>query len=140
MTDLDITAPIYRCRTVQGARPIEVQSPNQYRRRGCGYADELSTRFQASRRTVVSWVEKARRRGILSPVRPGQFGGKLDHRFAVCAPSVAELSAGKPTAGELDRHIDVFLGCRCRDGVPSVRHGTLADASEGAGWGGCRQL
>jgi len=77
MTDLDITAPIYRGMTVQGARPIEVQSPSQYRRRGRGYADELSTRFLVSRRTVVSWVEKARRRGILSPVRPGQFGGEL---------------------------------------------------------------
>ena len=28
-----------------------------------------------SPRTVVSWIEKARRAGILTPVRPGQFGG-----------------------------------------------------------------
>jgi hypothetical protein len=49
----------------------------EYLALGRGYADELATRFLVSRRTVVSWVEKARRRGILSPVRPGQFGGRI---------------------------------------------------------------
>ena len=49
----------------------------EYLNLGRGYADELSTRFLVSKRTVVSWVEKARRRGILSPVRPGQFGGHI---------------------------------------------------------------
>lgn len=49
----------------------------EYLNLGRGYADELSTRFLVSRRTVVSWVEKARRRGILTPVRPGQFGGQI---------------------------------------------------------------
>ena len=49
----------------------------EYLKLGRGYADELSTRFLVSRRTVVSWVEKARRRGILTPVRPGQCGGQI---------------------------------------------------------------
>lgn len=49
----------------------------EYLNLGRGYADELASRFLVSRRTVVSWVEKARRRGILSPVRPGQFGGHI---------------------------------------------------------------
>jgi len=30
-----------------------------------------------SQRTVVSWVEKARRRGILTRVRPGSYGGEI---------------------------------------------------------------
>ena len=49
----------------------------EYLALGRGYADELADRFLVSRRTVVSWVEKARRRGILTPVRPGQFGGEI---------------------------------------------------------------
>lgn len=49
----------------------------EYLSLGRGYADELATRFLVSKRTVVSWIEKARRRGILSPVRPGQFGGLI---------------------------------------------------------------
>lgn len=49
----------------------------EYLSLGRGYADELATRFLVSKRTVVSWIEKARRRGILSPVRPGQFGGRI---------------------------------------------------------------
>lgn len=49
----------------------------EYLNLGRGYADELATRFLVSKRTIVSWIEKARRRGILSPVRPGQFGGHI---------------------------------------------------------------
>jgi len=44
---------------------------------GRGYADRMAAEHQVSRRTVVGWVVKARERGILSQVRPGQFGGEL---------------------------------------------------------------
>ena len=42
---------------------------------GLGYARTIANQRGVSRRTVVNWVQKARRRGILSPVKPGQYGG-----------------------------------------------------------------
>jgi hypothetical protein len=44
---------------------------------GRGYAKAISRERGVSERTVVSWVEKARRRGILTPVRQGSFGGSI---------------------------------------------------------------
>lgn len=49
----------------------------EYLTLGPGYARKLAGQYQVSPRTVVSWVEKARRRGILSQTRPGSFGGHL---------------------------------------------------------------
>ena len=42
---------------------------------GRGYAKAIAAERHVSQRTVVSWVEKARRRGILTHVRPGSYGG-----------------------------------------------------------------
>lgn len=44
---------------------------------GRGYAQIIADQRCVSPRTVVSWVEKARARGILSPTRPGAVGGSL---------------------------------------------------------------
>lgn len=44
---------------------------------GRGYAKAIAAERHVSQRTVVSWVEKARRRGILTGVRPGSFGGQI---------------------------------------------------------------
>jgi hypothetical protein len=44
---------------------------------GRGYAKRMADEHQVSRRTAVGWVVKARERGILSGVRPGQYGGEL---------------------------------------------------------------
>ena len=49
----------------------------QYLEIGRGYARAIATQRGVSERTVVSWVQKARRRGILSPVRKGSRGGKI---------------------------------------------------------------
>jgi hypothetical protein len=46
----------------------------QYRTLGRGYAPIIAKQRGVSRRTVVSWIEKARRRGILGKTRPGKFG------------------------------------------------------------------
>lgn len=50
----------------------------EYLLRGRGYAASLAAEYCVSPRTVVSWVEKARARGLLSrpPVR-GAAGGRL---------------------------------------------------------------
>lgn len=44
---------------------------------GRGYAAAIAVDRHVSPRTVVSWVEKARRRGILTRVPQGGFGGKI---------------------------------------------------------------
>jgi hypothetical protein len=44
---------------------------------GRGYADELAAEYSVSRRTVISWVEKARQRGILTATTPGAVGGHI---------------------------------------------------------------
>jgi len=44
---------------------------------GRGYAKTMARHYSVSPRTVVSWIEKARRRGILSPVRQGAHGGEI---------------------------------------------------------------
>lgn len=44
---------------------------------GRGYARAIAAERQVSPRTVVSWVEKARRRGILTRVPAGSFGGTI---------------------------------------------------------------
>lgn len=50
----------------------------EYLARGRGYAASLGEEYYVSARTVVSWVEKARARGILSPPpSSGAAGGRL---------------------------------------------------------------
>lgn len=50
----------------------------EYLTRGRGYAASLAEEYFVTPRTVVSWVEKARARGILSaPPRSGAAGGTL---------------------------------------------------------------
>lgn len=44
---------------------------------GRGYATSMAISRGVSRRTVVSWVEKARQRGILTRVSPGSHGGEI---------------------------------------------------------------
>ena len=44
---------------------------------GRGYARTIAAERNVSPRTVVSWIEKARARGILSPTTPGAAGGRL---------------------------------------------------------------
>jgi hypothetical protein len=49
----------------------------EYLTLGRGYADQLATRHGVSRRTIVSWIEKARRRGILTSEGAGHHGGRI---------------------------------------------------------------
>ena len=49
----------------------------QYLAIGRGYAKAIAAERHVSQRTVVSWVEKARRRGILTRVPAGSYGGQL---------------------------------------------------------------
>jgi len=49
----------------------------QYLEVGRGYARIIAQQRGVSERTVVSWVQKARKRGILSATKPGKRGGKL---------------------------------------------------------------
>jgi hypothetical protein len=50
---------------------------HQYLAIGRGYARAIAAERHVSERTVVSWVEKARRRGILTRVVPGSYGGQI---------------------------------------------------------------
>lgn len=49
----------------------------EYLARGRGYAKAMAAERHVSPRTVVSWVEKARRRGILMYVPKGAYGGEI---------------------------------------------------------------
>lgn len=49
----------------------------EYLALGRGYARAIAAERHVSERTVISWVEKARRRGILTRVRPGSYGGEI---------------------------------------------------------------
>ena len=44
---------------------------------GRGYAKTIATQRNVSPRTVVSWIERARARGILSATIPGAVGGRV---------------------------------------------------------------
>ena len=44
----------------------------QYVEVGHGYARAIAEQRGVSRRTVISWVEKARKRGFLGPTKPGR--------------------------------------------------------------------
>ena len=46
----------------------------QYRRLGRGYAAKIAHQKGVSRRTVVSWIEKARSRGIIGKALKGSWG------------------------------------------------------------------
>lgn len=49
----------------------------EYLQIGRGYARTMAAQRKVSERTVVSWVEKARRRGILTRVPAGSYGGRI---------------------------------------------------------------
>jgi len=49
----------------------------EYLKSGRGYASQIAKIRGVSERTVVSWVEKARDRNILTRVNRGQTGGKI---------------------------------------------------------------
>ena len=52
----------------------------EYTLRGRGYAASLAEEYVVSPRTVVSWIEKARTRGLLTrPATPGAVGGQISH-------------------------------------------------------------
>ena len=53
------------------------QISRAYLNLGRGYSSQLALEYGVSRRTVVSWIEKARQRGILSPAGRGQFKGRI---------------------------------------------------------------
>ena len=53
------------------------QIAREYLTIGRGYARTIAAERHVSERTVVSWVEKARRQGILTRVRPGSYGGEI---------------------------------------------------------------
>ena len=44
----------------------------QYKKIGRGYAGTIALHHGVSKRTVVSWIEKARKRGILPPTKSGK--------------------------------------------------------------------
>ena len=44
---------------------------------GRGYSRTLAAEHSVSPRTAISWIEKARQRGILSAVGVGSFGGRI---------------------------------------------------------------
>jgi hypothetical protein len=48
----------------------------EYLTLGRGYAHTMASTHHVSERTVASWVEKARKRGILTDTRPGAKGGQ----------------------------------------------------------------
>lgn len=59
----------------------------EYLARGRGYAASLASEYFVTPRTVVSWVEKARARGILSAApSSGAIGGHLVSEQAVTVP------------------------------------------------------
>ena len=49
----------------------------RYVKLGRGYAKTIAAQRNVSPRTVVSWIERARARGILSPTIPGAAGGRV---------------------------------------------------------------
>ncbi len=53
------------------------QVVREYLAAGRGYARAMALERGVTERTIVSWIEKARRRGILTSVRRGQYGGRL---------------------------------------------------------------
>lgn len=50
---------------------------HRYLELGRGYAKTIAYERGVSTRTAVSWIEKARQRGILTPVPPGSHGGRI---------------------------------------------------------------
>ncbi|MCX6434165.1 MAG: hypothetical protein NTX29_15815 [Actinobacteria bacterium] len=57
--------------------PFLEEIAHEYLAIGRGYAKAIAIERHVSQRTVVSWVEKARRRGILTRVPSGSFGGTI---------------------------------------------------------------
>lgn len=70
-------------RMPHGARPMRLTDEfladiaRLYVSMGRGYAERIAALYSVSPRTAVSWVEKARARGILTPTRAGAVGGTV---------------------------------------------------------------
>lgn len=74
----DVTHPEHRSGTRLTDAFLE-DIVRRYLALGRGYADVLAREYVVSRRTVISWVEKARQRGILSAADQGKVGGTYVH-------------------------------------------------------------
>lgn len=55
-----------------------IEIATRYVMHGRGYAKAIAAQRNVSTRTVISWVEKARARGILSATTPGSVGGSVN--------------------------------------------------------------
>ena len=83
--DVDLPVTGFPASAVQPSRSRRALSDDflttvarEYLVRGRGYAASMAQEYYVSRRTVVSWVEKARARGLLSaPPTQGAAGGRL---------------------------------------------------------------
>jgi hypothetical protein len=62
---------------------------------GRGYAKVIAQQRNVSVRTVVSWIEKARERGILTATTPGAVGGQVRRGSNAAAPR-ATRTPGPP--------------------------------------------
>jgi len=69
----DLTTPVNAPLTDEFLESVA----REYLVHGRGYAAAIAAERQVSPRTVVSWVEKARRRGILTRVPAGGIGGSI---------------------------------------------------------------
>jgi hypothetical protein len=50
----------------------------EYKRQGRGYAKPMAIKYHTTERTVRSWIDKARERGILgAALGPGKFGEQI---------------------------------------------------------------
>jgi hypothetical protein len=77
LTGFPEAAELHRRSNEQLSDAFLEEIAGEYLAIGRGYARELAADRHVSQRTVVSWVEKARRRGILTRVRPGSYGGQI---------------------------------------------------------------
>jgi hypothetical protein len=55
-----------------------IEIATRYVMHGRGYAKAIAAQRNVSTRTVISWVEKARARGILTATTPGSVGGSVN--------------------------------------------------------------
>ncbi len=77
LTGFPEAAKLDRRSNDQLSDPFLEEIAREYLRIGRGYARAIAGERHVSERTVVSWVEKARRRGILTRVPSGSFGGTI---------------------------------------------------------------
>ena len=70
-------AEVWRAPSRQLSDAFLLDISRRYLALGRGYARTLASEYNVAPRTVVSWVEKARRRGLLSSTSPGTVGGEV---------------------------------------------------------------